>query len=128
MVMCGQDGNVYMKAFGGRTKLGLWERFYPEFGTAQETGDLPPVNVEDAVKLFTKITLLNYSGIMTISTEAKDRIESFWKAQTASVRKKARWKKALTLDAYMSAFGRGSMRLEPDDVAIAIKIFNRHWV
>jgi hypothetical protein len=128
MVMCGQDGLVYTKALAGRTKLGLWDRFYPEYSVTQETGDLPPVDVNDAVQLFHELTSLDYSGTMKMSQGAKAHLDDFWKSQPGDVRKKARWKKNLILDAYMSAFGRGSKVAESEDVEIAIKIFTRQLI
>jgi Bifunctional DNA primase/polymerase, N-terminal/Primase C terminal 1 (PriCT-1) len=128
MVMCGQDGSTYMQAFAGRTKLGLYDRLYPEFGVAVEAGDLPPVDRADAFKLLAKLNSLNYSGTMTMLTDAKALLDTFWLEQPTEVRKKARWKKNLMLDAYMSAFGRSSMVAEAQDVEIAIKIFTRQLV
>ncbi len=128
MVMCGQDGLVYTKALAGRTKLGLWDRFYPEYGVPQETGDLPPVDAIDAFHLFTELNSLDYSGAIVITPEAKTQLDGFWQEQSVEVRKKARWKKNLVLDSYMSAFGRGVRTVEPEDAGIAIKIFTRQLV
>ena len=128
MVMCGQDGSVYTKALAGRTKLGLWDRFYPEFSTPQETGDLPPIDLKEAIALLCELNALDYSGTMKMSPEAKAHLDDFWKWQPAEVRKKARWKKNLQLDAYMSAFGCGRKVVEPEDAVIAIKIFQRQLV
>lgn len=127
-VMCGQDGHVYMKAFAGRTKLGLWDRLYPEYGVPVEAGDLPPISVSDAFELLAELNKLDYSGTMTMSAVAKARLDNFWAEQRADVRKKARWKKNLTLDVYVSAFGRSSKIAELEDVEIAIKIFTRQLV
>lgn len=128
-IMCGQDGKTFMGAFAGRTQMGLWDRLYPEFSrAAEETGDAPPVNEEAATALLTKIATMNYSGLMTMSDEAKDRVHAFWKSQAPEVRKKVRWKKNMMLDAYLTAFGRGSMRAELTDVEIAIKIFDRQLI
>jgi len=127
-VMCGQEGSVYMKAFAGRTKLGLWDRLTPEYNVAVEAGDLPHISTADAFQLLTELNKLDYSGVMTMSNDAKTRLEAFWSGQQPEVRKKARWKKNLTLDAYMSAFGRGVKVAELEDVEIAIKIFTRQLV
>jgi hypothetical protein len=124
-VMCGQDGHVYMKAFAGRTKLGLWDRLYPEYSIPVEAGDLPPISVSDAFELLAALKSLDYSGTMTMSVPTKARLDKFWAEQEPEVRKKARWKKNLTLDVYMSAFGRGSKVAELEDAEIAIKIFVR---
>jgi hypothetical protein len=127
-VMCGQEGSVYMKAFAGRTKLGLWDRLTPEYGVAVEAGDLPHISTADAFQLLTELNKLDYSGTMTMSNDAKTRLETFWSEQPTAVRKKARWKKNLALDAYMSAFGRGVKVAEMVDVEIAVKIFTRQLV
>ncbi len=127
-VMCGQEGSVYMKAFAGRTKLGLWDRLYPEYSVAVEAGDLPHISTTDAFQLMNELNKLDYSGVMTMSDDGKTRLETFWSAQAPEVRKKARWKKNLTLDAYMSAFGRGSKIAELEDMEIAVKIFTRQLV
>jgi DNA primase RepB-like protein len=127
-VMCGQEGSVYMKAFAGRTKLGLWDRLTPEYSVAVEAGDLPHIPPADAFQLLSELNKLDYSGVMTMSNDGKTHLETFWFSQPAEVRKKARWKKNLTLDAYMSAFGRGSKVAELEDVKIAIKIFTRQLV
>jgi putative DNA primase/helicase len=127
-VMCGQEGSVYMKAFAGRTKLGLWDRLTPEYGVAVEAGDMPHISTADAYQLLAELNNLNYSGKMTMADDAKSRLESFWVGQPPAVRKKARWKKNLALDAYMSAFGRGSKVAELEDVEIAIRIFTRQLV
>ena len=95
-VMCGQEGSVYMKAFAGRTKLGLWDRLTPEYGVAVEAGDLPPISTTDAFQLMNELNKLDCSGVMSMSDDGKTRLETFWSEQPASVRKKARWKKNLT--------------------------------
>jgi hypothetical protein len=128
MVMCGQDGNVYMKAFAGRTKLGWYDRLYPEYGVPQETGDLPPISPADAIEILTELNALDYSGMMKMSPGAKTCLDDFWSAQPGEVRKKARWKKNLMLDAYVSAFGRGIKTVDTEDVGIAVKIFVRQIV
>jgi hypothetical protein len=127
-IMCGQDGTTYTKAFAGRTKLGLWDRFYPEFGVPQESGDMPPIGTADSIKLVDALNSLDYSGTMKMSPDAKSYLDAFWTAQPGDVRKKARWKKNLILDAYMSAFGRGSKVAQLEDAEIAIKIFKRQLV
>ncbi len=127
-VLCGQDGHVYMKAFAGRTKLGLWDRLTPEYGVAVEAGDLPHISMRDAFQLLNELNKLDYSGMMTMLDDAKARLESFWSEQPTAVRKKVRWKKNLTLDAYISAFGRGVKIVEMGDVEIAVKIFTRQLV
>jgi putative DNA primase/helicase len=128
MVMCGQDGSVYTKAMAGRAKLGMYDRLYPEFGTAVEAGDIPPVDTIDAIELLAELNSLDYSGTMSMSKEAKSYLDDFWQGQPANVRKKARFKKNLYLDSYMSAFGRGIRIVEEEDAVIAIKIFTRQLI
>jgi hypothetical protein len=127
-VLCGQDGPTYMKAFAGRTKLGLWDRLYPEYAEPVEAGDLPEVSAHDAHALLSKLNSLNYSVSMTMSEDAKNILTEFWAGQPVEVRKKARWNKNLKLDAFMSAFGRGATVVEVEDVEIAIRIFQRQLV
>ena len=128
MVIRGQDGEPYMKAFAGRTKLGIYDRLYPEFGAPVEPGNLPEVEPADAVKLMSELLLLDYSSTMGISPEAENRLEEFWREQPKEVRVKVRWKKNLAMDAFMSAFGRGSKIAELDDMDVAIKIFTRQLI
>jgi hypothetical protein len=127
-VMCGQEGSVYMKAFAGRTKLGLWDRLYPEYGAPPEVGELPPISTDAALELLAALKRLDYSGTMTMSLDARGLLDKFWSEQPTSVRKKARWKKNLVLDAYMSAFGRGLKVVELEDMDIAVRIFQRQLV
>jgi hypothetical protein len=128
MVMCGQSGDVYMKAFAGRSKLGLYDRLTPEYGVPVETGDLPAIPPGDAYNLLTEMNSLDYSGTMKMSPECKAHLESFWKGQPDDVRKKARWRKSLFLDAFMSAFGRGVKVADISDAEIAVRIFARQLV
>lgn len=128
MIMCGQDGETYMKAFAGRTKIGLWDRFIPEFGVAVDPGKLPEVNQDDAVNMYAKLVLRDYSGTITMSSKAEEMVNVFWSHQLPEVRKKVRWKKGLTLDAHLIAFGRESKVVELEDVERAIKTFTRQVV
>jgi hypothetical protein len=128
MILCGPSGLDYTKAFTGRKSQGLWDRFYPEFGTAQLTGDLPMIEPKVAFELLAEFNNLDYSGEMELGAEAKNLLDAFWSEQPTYVQKKARWKKNLTVDAYMSAFGRGVRIVEAQDVEIAIKIFTRQLV
>jgi hypothetical protein len=126
--MCGQDGDTYMKAFTGRTKLGMYDRLYPEYGVPVEAGELPPIHVADAYNLLKELNELDYSGVMTMSQDAKDSFNNFWDSQPKEVRTKARWKKNVMLDAYMAAFGRGSKRVETGDMDIALQLFQRQLI
>jgi hypothetical protein len=128
VVMCGQDREVYVSSFTGRTSLGWWDRLVPEFGVPQETGDLPPINEKEAIQLLIELNSLRYSGTMVMSPEAKDVLREFWLAQTPEIRTKARWKKHLQLDAYLMAFGRAAKTVEKVDMEGAIRTFNRQVV
>ena len=128
MFMCGQDGDTYMKAFTGRTKLGMYDRLYPEYGVPVEAGELPPIHVADAYNLLKELNELDYSGVMTMSQDAKDSFNNFWDSQAKEVRTKARWKKNVLLDAYMAAFGRGSKQVETGDMDIALQLFQRQMI
>jgi Bifunctional DNA primase/polymerase, N-terminal len=128
MFMCGQDGDTYMKAFAGRTKLGMYDRLYPEFGCAVAAGDLPPIAVTDAYNLLQQLNKLDYSSVMTIRPDAKVVFGSFWNSQPKEVRNKARWKRNAMLDAYIIAFGRGSKEVTADDMDIAIRLLQRQLV
>lgn len=128
MILCGPSGLDYTKAFAGRKNQGLWDRFYPEFGVPQLTGSLPRIDEKTAFELLAEFNSLDYSGEMNMAPEAEVRLDEFWNQQSVDVQKKARWKKNLTVDAYMSAFGRGARTVETSDVDIAIKIFTRQVV
>jgi hypothetical protein len=127
-VLCGQDGHVYMKALAGRTKLGLWDRLTPEYSFVVEAGDLPRISTADAIQVLNDLLKLDYSGVMTMAPSAKTLVDEFWSQQTPETKKKARWKKSLTLDVYMNAFGRGVKVAELEDVESAIKTFTRQLV
>jgi Bifunctional DNA primase/polymerase, N-terminal len=124
-VMCGPDGKAYMSAFAGKTKQGLYDRLYPEFAEAVIAGKLPIIPRAESVLLLSELSSLDYSGTMTMSAEADTRVETFWSEQPPEVQKKVRWKKHLTLDTYMSAFGERRKEATLADVEIAIKIFKR---
>jgi hypothetical protein len=104
LYVCGQNGEVFMSSFAGRTKLGLYDRLYAEYSPAVEAGDLPEVDHEKSMKLLIELNNMKMSGHMTMSPEAKQALEDFWKAQTPEVRKKPRFKKHLMLDMYLGAF------------------------
>jgi hypothetical protein len=117
-----------MGAFAGRTKLGLFDRLYPEFSGPIEAGYLNLVSQSDIVNLHVKISQLRFNGHMTMSSDVGSKIEDFWKGQPSDIRRKIRFKKYLMLDMYMAAFGRGVGQAELEDLDVAIKIFNRQIV
>jgi hypothetical protein len=128
LYMCGQNGEVFMSSFAGRTALGLYDRFYPEYSEPVEAGDLPEISQADAALLLDELYKMNFTGRMTMAPETKLRLDEFWKSQSAEVRKKPRLKTYLSLDMYMSAWGRGRMIAELEDLNAAIKIFERQLI
>ena len=126
--LCGQDGPAFMSAFSGRTKIGLFDRLYPEFAEPIEAGELPEIKQADIIELHTKIAQLDFNCQMTMSPDTKTSLEAFWRGQTGEIRKKIRFKKYLMLDMYMAAFGRGETVAEPADLDTAITIFNRQVI
>lgn len=126
--VCGQDGPAFMAAFAGRTKLGLFDRLYPEFSGPIEAGDLPEIKQSDIESLQTRINRLNFNCKMTMSASTESKLKDFWNSQPVEIRRKIRFKKYLMLDMYMAAFGRGVSVAEPEDLEVAIKIFNRQMV
>jgi hypothetical protein len=127
-IMCGQDGETYMHALSGQTKVGLPDRIMPEFGVAVEGGDLHEINSEDATEVYSRIVLMDYSGTMSMSSDASEMIRVFWSGLLPEVRKKVRWRKGLILDAQLIAFGRGSKVIELEDAQNAVKIFSRQVI
>src|SRR6202161_3998246 len=117
---CGQDGPAFMAAFAGRTKLGLFDRLYPEFSGPIEAGDLPEINQSDVLSLPAKIAALKFDAKMTMRDSTRLDLGIFWSAQPVEIRRKSRFKKYLTLDMYMAAFGRGVTVAEAEDLAVAI--------
>jgi hypothetical protein len=73
----------------GRTKLGVYDLLYPEYGVPVEAGELPPIPVADAYNLLKELNGLDYSGVMTISQDAKASFNMFWDSQPKEVRTKA---------------------------------------
>lgn len=128
LYMCGQNGEVFMSSFAGRTKLGLYDRFYPEYSVPVEAGDLPEVSQGNAYHLLAKINNLNFTGRMTMSPQAKQKLADYWKNQPVEVRKKPRFKTYLALDMYDAAWSLGRMIAEPEDLDVAIRIFERQLV
>jgi hypothetical protein len=127
MVICGQEGMIFTKALAGRTKLGLWDRMYPEFAVTQESTNLPKIDFAKAFDLLTELNSLDYSITMTLSFEATSILETFW-ASLAKTDRKIRWKNDLIVDAFMSAFGRHAKEVSGDDVIAAVKIARRQII
>src|SRR5205085_223487 len=83
-------GEAYMSSFPGKTKVGLWDRFYPEFSNLVEAEFLPDIDPLKAGTLLTKVYSMPFAGKMTMDEEAKAELESFWKSRPAEVRTKSR--------------------------------------
>lgn len=128
LYVCGQNGDVFMSSFAGRTKLGIYDRLYPEYSPTVEAGDLPDVDQARARELWAELNRMKMSGRMKMAESTKSRLDAFWKSQPTEIRKKPRFKKHLMLDMYMAAFGRGVMTAEPEDLESAVKLFNRQIV
>lgn len=128
MYMCGQHGNIFMSSFPGRTQLGLWDRFYPEFSEPIEPGDLPFLEPSAAMHLLTQIEKLPFTGTMTMGPGVKDALTKFWSAQPKEIRVKVRFKSHLMLDMYFSAWSQGRMMATLADFDVAVRIFDRQMV
>jgi Bifunctional DNA primase/polymerase, N-terminal len=126
--ICGQDGAAFMSAFAGRSKMGLFNRLYPEFSGEIEAGDLPDIPQKEVIGLMSRIKTLKLDVKMTMSEGIKEQIRQFWERQEGSVKRGLRFKKYLILDMYMAAFGRGVLVAEQEDLDVAIKIFNRQML
>ena len=128
LYMCGQNGEVFMSAFAGRTKLGIYDRLYPEYSAAVEAGDEPDVNLVVAHQIWQEFSNLKLAGNMTMAESVKTELDQFWKEQLPDIRKKPRFKKYLMLDMYMAAFGDGVMVAQLEHLRAAIKIYERQLV
>jgi Bifunctional DNA primase/polymerase, N-terminal len=127
-VMCGQDGEVYMKAFAGRGRLGIYDRLYPEYGVpVDDLGSLDDIQPRKAYELLNDLLNLP-KGDMTIHPDALSLLNTFWKNQPKDISKKARWRKHLFVDAFMSAYGQSKMQVDVDDAEVAIKICTRQLI
>jgi hypothetical protein len=125
LYMCGQNGEVFMQAFAGRTQLGLYDRLYPEYSPNVEAGDLPHIDAGKAAQVWAELVKLKASGHMKMADGVKSLLDGFWKSQPNEHRNRVRWKKHLMLHMYMSAYGRGSMIAEVQDWEAAKKIYLR---
>ena len=65
---------------------------------------------------------------MTLGSDVKERLDGFWNAQPAAIKKKVRFKKHVMLDMYMKAFGEGRREASLVDLDVAIRIFTRQMI
>jgi hypothetical protein len=128
LYMCGQDGEAFLSSFPSRSKMGLWDRFYPEYTDPIEALDMPDIDKRTALEVFGKIARLHFHGHMTMGAETKAALNEFWKAQSKEVKTKVRFKSHLMLDMYFSAWSQGRTVADLGDLAVAAKIFNRQTV
>jgi hypothetical protein len=128
LFICGQNGEVITSAFAGRTKLGIYERLYPEYSPAVIAGRLPKVDAGVAAQLWHRINQLPKSGEIKMAPGVDEALESFWTSLPNDMQTRVRLKSYLAQDMFMSAHGRGSMLAELEDLNIALKIFQRQIV
>jgi hypothetical protein len=123
--MCGQDGEAYMSSFPGKTKIGLWDRFYPEFSEPVEAEELPDIDTTKAGQLLTLLYSMPFAGKMTMNADVKMELDIFWRSQPAEAQTKVRFKPYLMLDMYLNAWSQGRMMAQIEDRDVAIRIFQR---
>ena len=128
MYMCGQHGKIFMASFPGRTQLGLWDRFYPEFSEPIEPGDLPFLDTGAAFQLLTRLDKYPFTGTMTMGPGVNEAVKKFWSQQEKEIRVKVRFKSHLMLDMYFAAWSEGRMVASLADLDVAIRIFQRQIV
>jgi hypothetical protein len=127
--IAGQGGEIYMQSLPNRTRLGLFDRFRPEYSVPVNAGETPDIEMEKAADLFRRLhTQLSSISTMSMDDDAKDLFAMFWASQPAEIKPKVRYKKHVLVDAFMSAFSRGSNVVEEGDVGRAIRIFQRELV
>jgi len=129
MYIAGQNGEVYMQSLPNRTRLGLFDRFRPEYSVPVDAGDTPDIDLDKAADLFRRLHLM-LSSISTMSMDegANFTMSLFWSSQPGEIKTKVRYKKHVLVDAFMSAFSRGSDKVQEEDVDRAIKIFQRELI
>ena len=125
LYICGQNGKAFMSSFPGRTEMGLWDRFYPEFSEPIEPGDLPLLDAAGAFRIIQRLSELPFIGRMTMGPGVNDRLKKFWSEQPKEIRVKVRFKSHLMLDMYFTAWSQGRMVATVDDLDVAIRIFHR---
>jgi hypothetical protein len=134
MVMCGQNSKIWTSAFVGKTDVGLFDRITPEHSLPVDAGNLPAIPREVAFHLQTRINKMFPEPVkgeqtkkikMRMSDEASAEFDVFWACEPPEIRSNVRFRKHLKLDCYLIAFGQGRTVVDLQDLADAIKIFNR---
>jgi len=131
MYMCAQDGDVLLRLFSGRGKLGALDRLTPEYSVPVKPGRMPEISSSDAMKVLVEVTAMIESvkgKTIGIQPEAEALLETFWDAQVPTTQTKVRWRKYILVDAYMSAFGEGRDTATVRDMQIAIRVFERQLI
>jgi hypothetical protein len=127
-VLCGQEGAIFTRALAGRTKLGLWDRMYPEFATLEPPTKLPPISAEKAVALLTELNSLDYAVTMSLSEPAKQIFSVFWNSLPAKEKNAIRLRNAMVVDAFIMAFARHATEVSTADALAAVKIAYRQLI
>jgi Bifunctional DNA primase/polymerase, N-terminal/Primase C terminal 1 (PriCT-1) len=125
VVMCGQSGEVYTKAFAGTTKVGWFDRLYPEYATPVESGKLPPIDPRQIAEIMMKLNQLPWGQRMIMPANLDAQIEAFVRSLPKAIRTKNRWIQQLRMDIYISAFSRGSLIVNEEDIEGAFRAFHR---
>jgi bifunctional DNA primase/polymerase-like protein len=131
MYMCAQDGDVLLRLFSGRGKLGALDRLTPEYSVPVKPGRMPEISPSDAIQVLVEVTSMIESvkdKTIGIQPEAEALLEKFWDAQVPTTQTKVRWRKYILVDAYMSAFGEGRDTATVRDMQIAIRVFERQLI
>ncbi len=131
MYMCAQDGDVLLRLFAGRGKLGALDRLTPEYSQPVKPGRMPEISATDAMNLFIELEKLIQAVVgktIEMEPEAETLLETFWESQASTTQTKVRWKKYVQVDAYMSAFGMGRGTVTLEDMQIAIRLFERQLI
>jgi hypothetical protein len=127
---CAQDGEAFATAFPRKGKQGFADRFIPEYSGKVEAGELPSPNHLMGLKAIQQMVKnaasLAANGItMKMAEGTRAQVDVLWKSQPEAVRKSPRLRQQLTLEAYFSAFSRGSSIVEGEDWERASKWFER---
>lgn len=124
---CAQDGEAFATAFPRKKKQGLPDRFIPEYSAKVDAGDLPEPNfalgmeaIAEAVGIAEKLK----NGI-SVSQDVRDQIAAIWNSQPDEMRKSPRLRQQFLLEMYFATFARGSAVAEAQDLAVAVKWFER---
>ena len=125
MIMCGQEGPIFMRALAGRSKLGLWDRMYPDYARKGVVTGLHEISAEESINLLTELNSFDYDVTLNLSDAAKHLMAKFWGSLG---NQNARWKNDFLLDAFFAAFARHSTDVSIEDAISAIRIARRQII